>query len=149
LSRVNCIHGLVSQETVAEWGPQAESNWSENVLSRVYGCVTNNNGVYIEWLDLLTPSFIISCGCVDAGRSLWQEDGSVVYNCCWPSKAQSFSGFTASGSRLLFRRLHTGSTWFLIERPFIWRIGILGNVCWMFVYTETYFVPSLLPRINL
>jgi hypothetical protein len=26
------------------------------------------------------------------GRSLWQEDGSVVYNCCWPSPALSFSG---------------------------------------------------------
>jgi hypothetical protein len=24
--------------------------------------------------------------------SLWREDGSVVYNCCWPSLAQSFSG---------------------------------------------------------
>jgi hypothetical protein len=26
------------------------------------------------------------------GRSLWREDWSVVYNCCWPSLAQSFSG---------------------------------------------------------
>jgi hypothetical protein len=26
------------------------------------------------------------------GRPLWREDGSVVYNCCWPSPAQSFSG---------------------------------------------------------
>jgi hypothetical protein len=25
-------------------------------------------------------------------RSLWPEDGSVVYHCCWPSPAQSFSG---------------------------------------------------------
>jgi hypothetical protein len=25
------------------------------------------------------------------GRSLWGEDGSVVYNCCWSSPAQSFS----------------------------------------------------------
>jgi hypothetical protein len=29
------------------------------------------------------------CWC--GGRSLWQEDGSVVYNCSWPSPAQSFS----------------------------------------------------------
>jgi hypothetical protein len=27
-------------------------------------------------------------------RSLWREDGSVVYNCCWPSPAQSFSGLS-------------------------------------------------------
>jgi hypothetical protein len=46
--------------------------------------------------------------------SLWLEDRSVVYNCCWPSPAQSFSDrvqwdsrpyFTVSDSRLSFRRL--------------------------------------------
>jgi hypothetical protein len=46
---------------------------------------------------------------VDMGRLPWREDGSVVYNCCWPSLAQSFSGpsqrdswpyFTVSDSRL-------------------------------------------------
>jgi hypothetical protein len=26
------------------------------------------------------------------GRPLWREDGSVVYNSCWLSPAQSFSG---------------------------------------------------------
>jgi hypothetical protein len=25
-------------------------------------------------------------------RSLWREDGCVVYKCCWPSPAKSFSG---------------------------------------------------------
>jgi hypothetical protein len=30
------------------------------ILSRVYGSVTNNNGLWIGWLDLLTPSFTIS-----------------------------------------------------------------------------------------
>jgi hypothetical protein len=25
-----------------------------------------------------------SCGFVDMGRSLWREDGSLVYNCFWP-----------------------------------------------------------------
>jgi hypothetical protein len=43
--------------------------------------------------------------------ALWREDGSVVYNSCWPSPAQSFSGpsplglvaiFTVSDSRLPF-----------------------------------------------
>jgi hypothetical protein len=33
-----------------------------------------------------------SCECVDVGRSLWRENGSDVYNCCWPSPAQPFSG---------------------------------------------------------
>jgi hypothetical protein len=31
-----------------------------NVLSRVWGSVTNNNGFWIGWLDLLTPSFSIT-----------------------------------------------------------------------------------------
>jgi hypothetical protein len=31
-----------------------------------------------------------SWGFVDVGRPLWREDGSVVYNSCWPSPAQSF-----------------------------------------------------------
>jgi hypothetical protein len=32
-----------------------------------------------------------SCGFVDAGRSLWREDGSVVYNCCWRSYSRDQS----------------------------------------------------------
>jgi hypothetical protein len=34
--------------------------FSSTILSRVYGYVTNNNVVWIRWLDLLTPSFTIS-----------------------------------------------------------------------------------------
>jgi hypothetical protein len=30
------------------------------ILSRIYGCVSNNNGFWIGWLDLLTASFTIS-----------------------------------------------------------------------------------------
>jgi hypothetical protein len=64
----------------------------------------------------LTTRFLLlsdSCGFVDVGRSLWREDGSVVYNCCWSSPAQAFPGpspwdswpyFTVSDSRLPFRR---------------------------------------------
>jgi hypothetical protein len=34
----------------------------------------------------------VSCGFVDVGRSLKQENGSAIYNCCWSSPAQSFLG---------------------------------------------------------
>jgi hypothetical protein len=34
---------------------------------------------------------------VDVGRPLWQENGSVVYNCCWSSPAQSFFGPSPNG----------------------------------------------------
>jgi hypothetical protein len=49
------------------------------------------------------------CGFVDVEHLLWQEDGFVIYNCCWSSPAQSFSGpsprsswpyFTVSDSKL-------------------------------------------------
>jgi hypothetical protein len=47
---------------------------------------------------------------LNAGRPLWREDGSVIYNCCWSSLAQyfrvrvpldSWPYFTVSDSRLL------------------------------------------------
>jgi hypothetical protein len=33
------------------------------------------------------------------GRPLWRKYGSVVYNCCWASPAQSFSGMSSTGLR--------------------------------------------------
>jgi hypothetical protein len=44
-------------------------------------------------------------GLVDMGRFLWWEDGSVVYNCCWPSPAHSFSGPSPVGLANVFYRL--------------------------------------------
>jgi hypothetical protein len=38
-----------------------------------------------------------SCRYVDVGCLLWQEDRSVVYNCCWPSPTQSFLGPSPKG----------------------------------------------------
>jgi hypothetical protein len=35
-----------------------------------------------------------SCGFVDVRCSLWRENGSAVYNCCWSSPAQSFLGLS-------------------------------------------------------
>jgi hypothetical protein len=43
---------------------------------------------------------------------LWRQDGSVIYNCCWPSPAQSFSG--RSPARLIkfyCLRFETHPTW--------------------------------------
>jgi hypothetical protein len=34
--------------------------WTKKILSRVHDSVTNNNGFWIGWLDLLTPSFTIT-----------------------------------------------------------------------------------------
>jgi hypothetical protein len=43
-----------------------------------------------------------SCRFVDVGRPLWREDGPVVYNCCWSSPAQSFSGPSPAGLVTIF-----------------------------------------------
>jgi hypothetical protein len=43
-----------------------------------------------------------SCEFVYVGLSLWREDGSVVYNCCWPSPAQSLSGPSSVGLVTIF-----------------------------------------------
>jgi hypothetical protein len=53
----------------------------------------------------LTTRFLLlsnSWGFVDVGRSLWREDGSVVYNCCWRSPAQSFSETSPLGLETIF-----------------------------------------------
>jgi hypothetical protein len=49
----------------------------------------------------LRPDFYY-CGFVDVGRSLWREDRSVVYNCCWPSPEHSFSGPSVMGLVTIF-----------------------------------------------
>jgi hypothetical protein len=53
----------------------------------------------------LTTRFLLlsdSCEFVDVGRSLWRENGSVIYNCYWSSLAQSFSGPSPLGLVTIF-----------------------------------------------
>jgi hypothetical protein len=50
---------------------------------------------------------------VDVGRSLWREDGSVVYNCCWPSPAQSFSSPSPVGLVEIFYFLRLETSFFV------------------------------------
>jgi hypothetical protein len=55
----------------------------------------------------------VSYGFVDVERPLWRDDGSVVYNCCCPSSAQSFSGPSPTGLTTIFYclRFETPATW--------------------------------------
>jgi hypothetical protein len=50
--------------------------------------IKHPSGAYDQVFLLLSDS----CRFVDLGSTLWRGDGSVVYNCCWFSPAQSFSG---------------------------------------------------------
>jgi hypothetical protein len=63
-----------------------------------------------------------SCGFVDVVRPLWQEKGSVVYNCCWSSPAQSFLGLNPTGLRIIFYcvRFETPPTW-RARSPYLYR----------------------------
>jgi hypothetical protein len=44
----------------------------------------------------------VSCRFVDLRCSLWRVDGSVAYNYCWPSPAQSFSSPSLGGLTTIF-----------------------------------------------
>jgi hypothetical protein len=59
---------------------------------------------YSTHLELKTRFLLLSdsCGFVELGRSLWREDGSVIFNFCWPSPAQSFSGPSPLGIATIF-----------------------------------------------
>jgi hypothetical protein len=85
------------------------------------------SGAYTRFL-LLSDS----CGFVDVGSSLWREDGSVVYNCCWPSPAQSFSGSSPVGPAITFYCLRFETSLFVASYDSqgygrgIWPITILS-----------------------
>jgi hypothetical protein len=56
----------------------------------------------------LTTRFLLlseSCGFLDMGRPLWRDNGSAIYNCCWPSPAQSFLGPSPAGIGTIFYSL--------------------------------------------
>jgi hypothetical protein len=54
-----------------------------------------------------------SCGIIDVGRPLWQEDECVVYSCYLASPAQSFSGPSPVRLQTIFYylKIETPSTW--------------------------------------
>jgi hypothetical protein len=76
---------------------------------------------------------------------LWREDAFVVYNCCWPSPAQSFSGPSPAGLMTTFYclRFETPTTW-RARSPYLYPIG----TGWP-SYTPRHWVPfSAHPRIE-
>jgi hypothetical protein len=64
----------------------------------------------------LTTRFLLlsdSCWVVDVVRSLCREDRSVVYNFCWPSPAQSFSGPSRVGLAIIYYCLRFETSLFI------------------------------------
>jgi hypothetical protein len=83
----------------------------------------------------------VSCRLVDVGRSLWRENGSAVYNCCWSSPAQTFLGPSPAGLTTIFYwlRLETSPTW-SARSPYLYTPG----TGWP-SYTPRYWVPFSSP----
>jgi hypothetical protein len=78
------------------------------VSRAVYLCVKHPPAAQDQFLWLSD-----TCGFVDVRRPLWREDGLVVYNCCWSSLGQSFSGPRPEGLMTIFYclRFETPPTW--------------------------------------
>jgi hypothetical protein len=82
---------VLSSYTPRHWVSQCW-NWS---------CVRTGQSLLVS-VTHLRPVIILlllsdSCRYVYMGRHLWRGDRSVVYNCCWASPAQSFSGPSPTG----------------------------------------------------
>jgi hypothetical protein len=81
-------------------------NWSKSKLKLCYDRRSVGQSVLVSrnQLGLMTRFLLLSdsCGFVDMGRSLWQENGSAVYNCCWSSPEESFSGPSPRGLMTIF-----------------------------------------------
>jgi hypothetical protein len=79
------------------------------------------------------------CGFVDVEHSLWWEDGSVVYNYCWPSPAQSFSNSSPPELMTIFY-------WLRFETPLTWRarsLYLYPPGVWWLSYTPGIGFPPL------
>jgi hypothetical protein len=84
-----------------------------------------------------------SCWFVDVGRSLWREDGSVVYNCSWSLPMQTFSGPTPMGLVTIIYCLRFETSLFVSSydsqgygggiRPRLHTGGILDSECTAFL----------------
>jgi hypothetical protein len=85
-----------------------------------------------------------SCMFVDVGCPLWWEDRSVVYNCCWPSPAQSFSGPNPAGHMTIFYclRFETPPSW-RARSPYLYPPG----AGWP-SYIPRHWVPFLSPPMT-
>jgi hypothetical protein len=66
-----------------------------------------------------------ACGYSPYVHPLWQEDGSVIYNCCWFSPAQAFSGQSPMGPMTTFYYLkfETPPTW-MARSPYLYSPGL-------------------------
>jgi hypothetical protein len=99
--------------------------------------------VSITYLGLTTIFLLLlyRCRFVDVGRSLWREDGSTIYNCCWSTPTQSFLGTSSAGLMTIFYclRFETPPTW-RTRSPYLYPPGTVWPG-----YTPRHWVPISSP----
>jgi hypothetical protein len=95
-------------------------NRISQVKVKVKYATTGGQSVSLSWCQALhmgpkTRSFLLSDSFlfVDVRSPFLRENGSAVYNCFWPSPAQSFSGSIPAGFMTKFYslRFETPPTW--------------------------------------
>jgi hypothetical protein len=88
--------------------PPISSSWQQPLE-------THNQYYYFKW----TLAVIILMKYL-----LWQEDASVIYNCCWPAPSQSFSVSSTAGlvAKFYSLRFETPPTW-RARSPYLYPSG--------------------------
>jgi hypothetical protein len=145
---MTCFRPQVKGQTPALLGPLERANltfWTTNVR------VTLRLAVYSQSVRLgdkplethdqqFFPGWTLAI-IVLMQLSLWREDGSVVYNSCWASPAQSLSG--PSHARLIttfyYLRFETPQTW-RARSPYLYPPGRRWPG-----YTPRHWVPFSFP----
>jgi hypothetical protein len=71
LSWMTCLYPRLNLTSYNPFRQRFSAFLHFNILSRVYCSVTNNNGLWIRWLDLLTHSFTILIIAINYNNSQW------------------------------------------------------------------------------
>jgi hypothetical protein len=126
--------------------PHSRKSKSKSKLCYDWRSVSQYLLVSSTRLGLMTRFLLLSdsCGFVDVGCSLWQENGSAVHSCCRSSSALSFSGPSPGGLVTIFYclKFETPPTW-RARSPYLYPPG----TGWP-SYTPRHWVPFLSPPMT-
>jgi hypothetical protein len=113
------LSSLLVFSSLADFLLTTESDWTDSYTQSqlCYDRRSVGQSVLVSSTHIgLTTRFLLLsdiCRCVDVGRSLWRENGSVVYNYCWSSPLQPFFVPSTAGLIITFYclRFETPPTW--------------------------------------
>jgi hypothetical protein len=142
LLAISCSITLERRPSRTRHNLQSYSLSTTYIQSQSY-VTTDSLSVSLSWnkppIWGLRPDFLLlsdNCGFADVGCSLGRKSVSAVYNCCWPSPAQSFSGPSPAGLVTVFctLRFEITPTW-KARSPYLYTPGTGWSS-----YTSRYWV---------